>query len=51
MECDDKTLPKKSPDVENDRKWSEKSGGDWGRKDNVDIGGRRLWQAYHLLLT
>src|SRR3981189_1324616 len=30
---------------------AEKSGGGRGRKDNVGIGGRRLWQAYHLLLT
>jgi hypothetical protein len=30
---------------------AEKSGRGWGRKDNVGIGGHRLWQAYHLLLT
>src|SRR3981189_1076687 len=30
---------------------AEKSGGGQGRKDNVGIGGRRLWQVYHLLLT
>jgi hypothetical protein len=26
-----------------DRRRAEKSGGDRGRKDNVDIGGHRLW--------
>src|SRR3981189_2252872 len=29
------------------RERAEKSGGGRGRKDNVGIGGRRLWQAYH----
>jgi hypothetical protein len=47
MECNDKASPKRSPDAENDQKGSGKSGGGQGRKDNVGIGGHRLWQVYH----